>query len=73
MKIDIEGAEYSVLESIMKSPVKIKQIAVEFHNGVLPGIPRSRTIRSLIRMFMKGYRIVHKGGSNHTLMLAAEI
>lgn len=73
LKIDIEGAEYSVLESIMKSPVKIKQIAVEFHNGVLPGIPRSRTIRSLISMFRKGYRIVHKGGSNHTLMLVEEI
>lgn len=73
LKIDIEGAEYSVLESILKSPIKIKQIAVEFHNGVLPGIPRSRTIRSLISMFMKGYRIAHKGGSNHTLMLVEEI
>ncbi len=73
LKIDIEGAEYDVVESILHSPVKIKQIAVEFHNGVLPGIPHSLTIRTLLRMYRHGYRLVHKGGSNHTLYLASEL
>lgn len=73
LKIDIEGAEYGVLEAIMESGVRIRQIAVEFHNGVLPGIPRSLTIRTLIKLYRHGYRIVHKGGSNHTLCLASEL
>lgn len=73
LKIDIEGAEYGVLEAIMESGAHIRQIAVEFHNGVLPGIPRSLTIRTLIKLYRHGYRIVHKGGSNHTLCLASEL
>ena len=68
LKIDIEGAEYGVLESILREGVPIRQIAVEFHNGILPGIPRSRTLGMLMKLFSNGYRIVHKGGSNHTLM-----
>jgi FkbM family methyltransferase len=73
LKIDIEGAEYGVLEAIMESGVHIRQIAVEFHNGVLPGIPRSLTIKTLLKLYRHGYRIVHKGGSNHTLYLASEL
>lgn len=73
LKIDIEGAEYDVIDSLLTSGVKIRQIAVEFHNGVLPGISKSLTIRTLARMYLRGYRLVHKGGSNHTLYLAAEL
>jgi FkbM family methyltransferase len=73
LKIDIEGAEYGVLEAIMQSGIRIRQIAVEFHNGVLPGIPRSLTIQTLIKLYRYGYRVVHKGGSNHTLCLATEL
>jgi FkbM family methyltransferase len=70
LKIDIEGAEYGVLESIMASGAHIRQIAVEFHSGVLPGIPRSMTISILLKLYRHGYRIVHKGGSNHTIVLS---
>ena len=69
LKIDIEGAEYGVLDSLLKDGTPVRQIAVEFHNGVIPGIPRSLTIRMLTRLFARGYRIIHKGGSNHTLYL----
>lgn len=31
VKMDIEGAEYQVLESVLNSPVQIDQILVEFH------------------------------------------
>ncbi|MCW1923528.1 FkbM family methyltransferase [Luteolibacter arcticus] len=68
LKIDIEGAEYGVLDSLLKDGTPVRQIAVEFHNGVLAGIPRSLTIRMLGRLFTRGYRIIHKGGSNHTLL-----
>lgn len=32
LKMDIEGAEYQVLEYILKKEIKINQIAVEFHD-----------------------------------------
>lgn len=73
LKIDIEGAEYGVLETIMESGVMIKQIAVEFHNGVLPGIPRNLTIKTLFKLYRCGYRIIHKGGSNNTLQHLSQI
>ncbi|MCW1885172.1 FkbM family methyltransferase [Luteolibacter flavescens] len=68
LKIDIEGAEYGVLDSLLSDNLPVRQIAVEFHNGVLPGIPRSRTIAMLWKMYKSGYRLIHKGGSNHTLL-----
>lgn len=68
LKIDIEGAEYLVLDSLIRDKVPIRQIAVEFHNGILPGVPRQMTIRSLMRLHKAGYRLVFKGGSNHTLV-----
>jgi FkbM family methyltransferase len=73
LKIDIEGAEYGVLESLLAENLPVRQIAVEFHNGVLPGIPRSRTIGMLSKLFRNGYRIIHKGGSNHTLLRKEEL
>lgn len=68
LKMDIEGAEYSVLETLLDSGVVIRQIGVEFHNGIIPGITRGDTIRMLKRLFFAGYRVIFKTGSNHTLM-----
>jgi FkbM family methyltransferase len=68
LKIDIEGAEYPVLDSILKARVPIRQIAVEFDNGILPSISVMNTFSMLIRLYIAGYRLIHKGGSNHTLM-----
>ena len=49
LKMDIEGAEYEVIETIIKSPVTIDQILVEFHDRNFdPDEPRSReTVRKL--------------------------
>jgi FkbM family methyltransferase len=68
LKMDIEGAEFEVLDSILDSGIEISQIAVEFHNAVLEGVPRGRTINSLTKLWKHGYRVIHKGGSNHTLL-----
>lgn len=67
LKIDIEGAEYEVIRSILKNKIKALQICVEFHNNVLPGIPTSWTVNSLLRLWNRGWRVIHKSGSNHTL------
>ncbi len=72
IKMDIEGAEFEVLESILESGVEVRQIAVEYHNAVLEGVPRGRTISSLWKLWKRGYRLIDKGGSNHTLLLTSQ-
>ncbi|NLA24944.1 MAG: FkbM family methyltransferase, partial [Bacteroidales bacterium] len=32
LKMDIEGAEYSVVENILKNKISISQILIEFHD-----------------------------------------
>lgn len=55
LKIDIEGAEYGFLDAILRDRIPIRQIAVEYHNDVLPGIPRSLTIDSLLLFYRGSY------------------
>lgn len=66
LKIDIEGAEYDVLESILTHKLKVKQVLVEFHHNIIPGIPRSRSIRYMLRMVAAGYKLLKQDGENHT-------
>lgn len=45
LKMDIEGAEYAVLEKILASPVTIDQLIVEFHDRSFDlTVPKSREI-----------------------------
>jgi FkbM family methyltransferase len=66
LKIDIEGAEYEVIDDILKRRLPVKQVLVEFHNNLLPGIPRKQTVRSILKMVVAGYRLLKKDGENHT-------
>ena len=49
LKIDIEGAEYEVLESIDYSKIKIKQILVEFHDRLFIGEIRSKKTVEILK------------------------
>jgi hypothetical protein len=42
MKMDIEGAEYEVLDGLLSSPIKPTQLLVEFHHR-FPGIGLEKT------------------------------
>lgn len=56
LKMDIEGAEYTVLESIVNSKVAIDQILVEFHDRIdISGEPRSKKVVELLHE--KGFEI----------------
>jgi FkbM family methyltransferase len=68
LKMDIEGSEYEVASALCANGPKIRQICVEYHNKVLPGYTRGATIRSLLALWRAGYRLIHKDGSNHTLV-----
>ena len=69
LKLDIEGCEYDVIESILKLRLPIKQIAVEFHHGILPGFTRSQTIQTMLKLMKRGYALVDQTGANHTFVM----
>jgi len=56
MKMDIEGAEYEVLDGLLASPVRPAQLLVEFHHR-FPGIGLDKTADIIRRLRADGYRI----------------
>ncbi len=56
MKMDIEGAEYEVLDSLLASPIKPTQLLVEFHHR-FPGIGLEKTADIIERLRDAGYKI----------------
>jgi hypothetical protein len=68
LKIDIEGAEYGVLRDILQRKLPVRQIAVEFHHGILPGIRRAETAHAVISLTAGGYRLIDINGSNQTFL-----
>ena len=57
LKMDIEGAEYDVLDEILERGLPIRQILVEFHHR-FPGVGVERTRRAVHALNSAGYRIV---------------
>jgi FkbM family methyltransferase len=56
LKMDIEGAEYEVLDGLLESPVLPKQLLVEFHHRFVDnGLERTYAIISRLRN--AGYRV----------------
>lgn len=70
LKLDIEGSEYEVIDQILNRRIPVRQICVEFHHGILPGIRRSLTIRSMLKLIGRGYKLLHQEGANHTFIWA---
>jgi FkbM family methyltransferase len=62
LKLDIEGAEYDVLDDVVASRLAIGQILVEFHHR-LPGVGVERTRRAVSALNGAGYRIFHSSES----------
>lgn len=56
MKMDIEGAEYEVLDGLLASPVKPTQLLVEFHHR-FPGIGLEKTVEVIQRLRVDGYKV----------------
>jgi hypothetical protein len=58
LKLDIEGAEYSVIDDLRASEIRPRQLIVEFHHrqhGV--GIDRTRSAVATLKAL--GYRLFH--------------
>ena len=56
MKIDIEGAEYEVIDDLLGSGLEVCQLLVEFHHR-FEGVGRDRTARAVRQLKEAGYRI----------------
>lgn len=56
LKMDVEGAEYSVLDDILASSVCVEQILVEFHHR-FPTISVSQTKTIVDKLNLAGFRI----------------
>jgi FkbM family methyltransferase len=56
LKMDIEGAEYEVLEDLIASGVEVRQLLVEFHHR-WPEAGIARTRQALRELRAAGYRI----------------
>ena len=54
LKLDIEGAEYRVLDDLLASGVDARQILVEFHHR-MPGVGVIKTIQTIQAMARNGY------------------
>ena len=68
LKIDIEGAEYGVIEQIIEQHIPVRQILVEFHDGILPGVRLSQSLRATFKLLTKGYRLVWELGNLNTFL-----
>ena len=62
LKMDIEGAEYAVIEDIVASRLSIGQILVEFHHR-FSGVGPRATRRAIERLNQAGYKIFNVGAN----------
>lgn len=66
LKMDIEGAEYEVIEDILDSPVHISQVLIEFHHRFRNiGIGKTREAISLLNQ--GGYKIFNVSASGEEI------
>lgn len=66
LKMDIEGAEYEVIEDIISSAVPITQLLIEFHHRFEHiGVGRTRT--AISRLNEAGFRIFHVSASGEEM------
>ena len=56
LKMDIEGAEYEVIDSLLACDVSINQILIEFHH-MYKTIPISKTIEAINKLEDMGFEL----------------
>ena len=56
LKMDIEGAEYNVLDDVIRSGIRIDQLLVEFHHR-WPEVGIDKTRRMIQNLNLAGYKV----------------
>jgi FkbM family methyltransferase len=58
LKMDIEGAEYSLIDPLIESSAKIGQLLIEFHHRI--GVaPLNETVNAVKRLRAAGFQLFH--------------
>jgi len=63
LKMDIEGAEYDVINEMSKSDIRPQQILVEFHHR-FQGVGIRETIKAIRRLKIMGYNLFSVSDTN---------
>ncbi|WP_158002444.1 FkbM family methyltransferase [Methyloterricola oryzae] len=71
LKMDIEGAEYCVIEDMNRCAIRPKQILIEFHHR-FPGVGVRRTKQAVGLLKAMGYSLfsVSKAGEEYSFLLS---
>jgi FkbM family methyltransferase len=69
LKLDIEGCEYEVIDDILNRHIPVRQICADFDYGYVPGVTRGQAIRAMLKLHLRGYRLIKQDGANHTFIL----
>jgi FkbM family methyltransferase len=69
VKMDIEGSEYGVIDSIIREQIPIKQLCIEFHDAIAAKIGRS-TPAAIRQLEDYGLKLVYKEDNNYTFLNA---
>jgi FkbM family methyltransferase len=64
LKMDIEGAEYGVLDDLLGTGIPVAQLLIEFHHG-RSGIPLSKTQAAVDALELAGFRAFHASPSGY--------
>ena len=64
LKMDIEGAEYGVLDDVLNSGIPIAQILIEFHHN-RSGVPLEKTQRAVEALERAGFRAFNESPSGY--------
>jgi FkbM family methyltransferase len=70
LKMDIEGAEYAVIDDLLETGVYPTQVLIEFHHR-LPGIGARCTARAIRQLRARGYKLfaVSPSGEEYSFVL----
>ncbi|ACK51534.1 methyltransferase FkbM family [Methylocella silvestris BL2] len=68
LKIDVEGFEYEIIESIFEKNLEVEQICVEIHHNKVIAIDKTLADAALLilKLFKHGYRIVYNKNMDFT-------
>lgn len=67
LKLDIEGAEYDVVDDIVRSDVPIAQLSIEFHHR-FPGLDIRQTKEAVARLQAHGYAVAYAHEAPNTIV-----
>jgi FkbM family methyltransferase len=68
LKMDIEGAEFEVIDHLLAKGLEVRQICVEFHYGGHFTHSRGDMIRRILALRCAGFQLVHHIHGDHTFI-----